>query len=145
MKNLHEVFTEFEKAESRNDKIAVLRFNRSYALRYVLQGIFDPRIKFTVTEIPEFKPLITPIGMGWSTISQELGRVYLFQEGNPRTPPALTEKRKKEILIQILEALEPKEADIFANMLLKKTKVKGLTEKIVKEAFPDLIGGGVRD
>jgi hypothetical protein len=28
---------------------------------------------------------------------------------------------------------------VFMNMILKKQKVKGLTYKIVKEAFPDLL------
>jgi hypothetical protein len=43
------------------------------------------------------------------------------------------------LLIQILEALEASEADVFMNMILKDLKVKGLTYKIVQEAFPDLL------
>ena len=53
--------------------------------------------------------------------------------------PNLTPQRKEQILIQILEALEKREAEIYMNMLLKKQVVKGLDSKIVKEAFPDLL------
>jgi hypothetical protein len=35
--------------------------------------------------------------------------------------------------------LEAKEAEIFMNMMLKDLKVKGLTPKIVEEAFPGLL------
>ena len=77
--------------------------------------------------------------MSYGHMTEALSRVYLFQEGNPRVPPALTEKRKEEILIQILESLEPPEADVFGNMLLKNLKVKYLTEGLVNEAFAGLL------
>jgi len=35
--------------------------------------------------------------------------------------------------------MEAKEADIFASMILKKSKYKGLTYDVVKEAFPELL------
>jgi hypothetical protein len=69
----------------------------------------------------------------------ELKRVYLFVEGSTKAPKTLTDIRRQHILIQILEALEAKEADVFMNMLLKDLKVKGLTYKIIQEAFPGLL------
>ena len=72
-------------------------------------------------------------------LKQELNRAYIFQANNPRVSPNLSEERKKQILIQILEVLEAKEADVFMNMLLKQCSVTGLTYDVVKEAFPDLL------
>ena len=137
-KLLHEVFSEFEQRTTKHDKLSVLRFNQSWALKQILKGTFDPNIQFAV-DVPEYKSMIAPVGLGYSTIHQELGRAYLFERGNPKVPPELTDQRKKEIFIQILEALESKEAEIFANMVRKKQKVKGLTYDLVKEAFPDLL------
>jgi hypothetical protein len=77
--------------------------------------------------------------LGYTSIAQELGRAYLFEEGNPRVEPNLTYERKEKILIQILEALEKREAEVFLNMLLKDLKVKNLDYRIVNEAFPDLL------
>lgn len=139
MKNIYEIFTEFENAENLEDKILVLRYNASYALKNVLRGTFDPNIRFTIKEIPEYKKSDSPPGMGYSSIHHELGRVYLFEENNPKVDPNLSVERKRQILIQILESLEAKEAEVFANMLLKKQDVKGLTYMVVREAFPDLI------
>ena len=137
-KLLHEVFSEFEQRKTKQDRLAVLRFNQTYALKNVLKGAFDPNVQFSI-EVPEYKKQYSPVGLGYSTIHQELGRAYLFEENNPRVPPTLTPERKKQLLIQVLEALEDKEAEIFANMIRKNLKVKGLTYDLVKEAFPDLL------
>lgn len=139
MKNIHEVFTEFEHAKTTKEKVEVLQKNDSYALKNVLEGTYSPNVKFCFKKIPDYKPSDAPIGLGYTSIHQELGRAYLFQENNPKVNPNLTHKRKEEILIQILESLEAKEAKIYADMLMKKQHVKGLTLSVVKQAFPDLI------
>lgn len=138
-KNVYEIFDEFEQAPTRQEKINVLRKNANYVLRSVLQGTFSPNVKFSVEKVPYYNPSDSPPGLGYTSIAQELSRAYLFEENNPRVSPALSQDRKEKILIQILEALEKREAEVFMNMLLKKQKVKGLTYNVVKEAFPDLL------
>lgn len=138
-KMMYEIFDMFEMAPSKQDKINVLRSNGTYTLRSVLKGTFDPNVKFVIEKVPYYGVSDAPVGMGYTTIAQELSRAYLFEENNPRVDPNLSYDRKEKILIQILEALEKREAEIFMNMLLKNQKVKGLTYKIVKEAFPDLL------
>lgn len=138
MKNLYEIFEEIEKAQTDNEKAEILQKNDSYALRSVLQGIYSDSVKFSVERVPYYKPSDSPIGLGYTSIAQELDRTYLFQENHPRIPQGLTEKRKEEILIQILESLEAKEAVVFMNMLLKKP-VKNLSKKVVKKVYGSLI------
>lgn len=139
MKNLYEVFDEFEKAPDRQAKINVLRNNKSYAMECVLRGTFHPQIKYVFDEIPAYKDSLTPPGMGYTSIHQELDRVYLYEQNNPRTSPNLTLERKKYLLVQALEAMEKRESDIYAGMLMKRLPVKGLTYKLVAEAFPGLL------
>lgn len=139
MKNLYEVFDEFEQAPNRQAKIDVLRSNRTYALECILRGTFHPDIKYVFDEIPSYMDSLTPPGMGYTSIHQELDRVYLYELNNPRTSPNLSLERKKYLLVQALEAMEKKESEIFAGMLMKRLPVKGLTYKLVKEAFPDLL------
>jgi hypothetical protein len=138
-KNLYEIFEEFEKAETNEERVDVLRRNNNYALFNVLQLTFHPASEFMVDKIPYYKPENVPPGMGHSTIHQELDRVYLMIKNHPRCPPTLTEKRREELLVQMLEALEAKEAVVYMNMFLKNLKVKGLDAKIVREAFPGII------
>lgn len=138
-KNLYEIFDEFQSKTKREDKLAVLRFNNSYALQCVLRGAFDPRIKYVVDEIPAYRKSDSPPGMGYSSIALELDRIYLLEQNHPRTPPTLTPERRKQILVQMLESIEAREADVLAGMITKKLPVKGLTYKLVQEAFPGLL------
>jgi hypothetical protein len=103
-----------------------------------LKGTYDPNVKFTIDRVPLYKPSDAPIGLGYTNIHTELDRVYLFEVNNPRTSTNLSDKRKEQILIQMLEAMEKREAEVFMNMLLKKQKVKELNAEVVKEAFPNL-------
>lgn len=138
-KNMYEIFDEFQSASKKEDKINVLRKNYSKALESVLRGAFHPGIKYVFDKIPKYKTSDAPIGLGYSSIAQELDRVYLFEQNHPRVAPNLTHQRKEQIFIGMLESLEEREAEVFAGMLMKKLPVKGLTYKIVKEAFPHLL------
>lgn len=138
-KNVYEVLEDFKNAKTKQERIDVLQKNNTFALRSVLAGTFDPTIKFDV-EVPEYKcePELPP-GMSYSNMTTELNRMYLFVEGDLRRPAGLTEKRAKELLIQIFESLEEKEAAVLANMLRKDQKIKTLTPAIINEAFPGLL------
>jgi hypothetical protein len=46
--------------------------------------------------------------------------------------------KREKIYIAILESIHPEDAEVVTNMVNKK-KLKGITEKVVKEAFPNLI------
>jgi len=138
MKNIHEIVTEVQNAKTEQDKMAVLWFNRSFALKSILKGIYDPRVQFCFESIPPYKQSDAPIGLGYTTINTELGRAYLFEVGNPRTDPNLKHNRKTQILIQMLEAMEAKEAEIFCGMLMKKP-IPGITAEMVRLTFPDLL------
>ena len=139
MKNLYEVFAEFENAPNRQEKIDILRNNKSYALECVLRGAFHPNIRYVIDEIPNYRKSDAPAGLGYTSIHQELGRAYLLEENNPMTSPDLTLNRKKVILAQMLESMEEKEAAVFAGMIMKRLPVKGLTYKLTQEAFPGLL------
>ena len=104
-KNLYEIFDEFEQRTKKSDKIAVLRYNQSYALKNVLKGNFDPNVQFVFDKPVDYKPSDAPAGLGYTSIHQELSRAYLFERDNPRTDRNLTLERKKQILTQILESL----------------------------------------
>jgi hypothetical protein len=64
--------------------------------------------------------------------------MYLFQKGHPESANVTTERRK-QLLLQFLEALEPREAEVIIGIFKKDQGVKGLTYNFVKDAFPDLL------
>ena len=138
-KNLYEVFDEFEQRTTKADRLAVLRFNSSWALKNILKGTFDPNVQFVFESAPEYRPSDAPAGMGYTTLHQEVDRLYLFEKNNPKVSEGLTQKRKEILLIQVLESLEARASELRLGMLLKKQNIKGLNYSLVKEAFPELL------
>ena len=138
-KNIYEVFDEFKTAKTKEERLAILRNNDSWALKNVLMGAFHPNVKFVITKIPKFKAEIAPAGLAYNHMTDALSRVYLFMEGHPKVAPNLTIERKEQLLIQILESLEKNEAEVFANMIKKDLKIPHLTAKLANEAFPGLL------
>lgn len=139
MRQIYEILNEVANVTTKAEKIEVLRRNDSPILRTVLRGAYHPDVKFVFDKIPEYKTETNiPPGMGYTSMIMESKRFYIFVEGNKRVDPNLTLDRKKKILIQMLEALEPKEAEVLSNMLMKNLRVKGLNAEVALAAFPDL-------
>jgi hypothetical protein len=140
-KNVYEVFEEFQNyTGNRPAQVALLRhYNSQAPVKDVLLGAFHPYLKFTIKEIPKYKTPDVPPGMSYQNMSTAIDKTYLFIEGHPKCPPTLSYDRKIQLLQQLLESLEAKESELYANMLMKDLKVPGLTVDLAVEAFPDLL------
>jgi hypothetical protein len=139
MKNIYEVFDEFELAKNKKERMNVIAANISKTLADVLQLGFNPNIEWYITEMPEsYRAKLTPPGMGYTQLSVELRKLYMFQKGNP-TADKLTDKKREQLLVELLEALEPREAEVVMGIFNKDFGVKGLDYKFAKEAFPNHI------
>jgi hypothetical protein len=132
-----EILDMFQKAETRKDKIAVLKRFEHPTFKKFLDYAFNPEIKFDV-EIPEYKPSYDPAGLNVMYLDDELARVYRFIEGHPKRAAGLTPKKQTELLLVILESLHKDEAELYVRMLKKDLKIPFLTKKLLKEVYPDL-------
>lgn len=138
-KNIYEIFDEFENASSKQERIGVLQKNWSPVLQNVLEMAFHPNITWKVKGIPEdYKIPDTKPGISYSTLNQELKRMYLFQDGNP-TSEKLTEAKRKELLLILLESLEPREAEVINGIFKKDLGVSGLTYNFVRDNISGLL------
>lgn len=102
-------------------------------LRQILSAAFDPTVKFDV-KIPEFKLNPDVDGYASNSLLIEYRRLYVFLEGSN-----VPSKRRTEILAQILESIDAKDAILLQNVLRKDMSSYGLTPEIVNQAFPGLI------
>ena len=134
-----EIIGKFEEAKTRQAKKEVLeKYKNVEPLRYLLCGTFDPKVQWTITEEPDYaKDVETPEGEEPNNLYIEMPKCYIFVKGHPKSA-RLKPKRTKELLIQILESLGAAEAELYMQMLKKKSKVKGLTSKLVLEVFPGM-------
>ena len=140
MKNIYEVFDEFEMVSSKKDRMSVIEKNLSTTLVQVLELAFHPNHQWLITEMPDGYEVPTDVlpGLSGTQLSVELRKLYLFQKGHPNAE-ILTIEKRKELLLQLLERLEPREAEVVIGILSKDLGVRGLDYKFVKEAFPDLL------
>lgn len=129
-----EIFEDFEKAETKEQRIHVLRVNYHPSLRDFLIMAFNPNIKFDV-EIPNYRPAPEPAGLNYTYLDMEVPKLYRFIKDHPKRSPSLTEKKKTQILTVILEALHKDEAEILVKLLKKQFKLKNLTVKLIQEAY----------
>jgi hypothetical protein len=139
MKNMYEVFDEFESAKNKKERMDVIGRNLSQTLIDVLKLTFHPNYQWLVTEMPSnYKVPDTKPGISDCQLGTELRRLYLFSKGNAKAE-SLTPRKQTEVLLQLLESLEPREAEVVMGILKKDQGVKGLTYNFVKEAFPQML------
>ena len=139
MKNIYEIFDEFELARNKSERMKVIEGNLSLVLVQVLELAFHPNYQWLVTEMPEnYKTPDTLPGVSRAQLSTEIRKLYLFKKGDA-TAEKLSVLKRNQLLLQLLESLEPREAEVVMGIFKKDQGVKGLDYNFVKEAFPNLI------
>ena len=137
MISVAEVLDDIASVKTRKERLAILAKFDCRALRACLKAQFDSEIQF----VDLGKKLVyetddAPFGHNCSTLHMEFKKFHIFMEGPSRN---LTVERRRQLMCQICEALHPDEADIFYACVRKKLKYRGLTEKLVRDAYPDLL------
>jgi hypothetical protein len=129
------------KQKSKNGKIEVLRHyaKTQPAFGTFLQMVFDPRIKFLLPpgEL-EFNPLLNAAEtVGRGAFWQHLRTMDKFMEGGSH--PGLTEEQRVVLFRQLLETIDPLDAEAAMAMKDKRLPFKSLTYALLSEAFPQAL------
>ena len=134
----HDVFVEVEEAKTRKEKIAVLKKNSSAALKAILGYTYDPNVKWL---LPEGEPPYTPADEKSvpSNLNKQTKRFRYFVKGGPGE--SLQPVKVEMMFVKLLEAIHPNDAQLVIKMKEKDLAgaYKGVTKKLVSEAFPGLI------
>lgn len=132
-----EVFEEYKKAGSREDRLEVLKkYSNHYAFRDILRGTFDDSLEFN---LPEGRPPFTPNKpeSAPTTLLKKHREFGLYVSGGQGD--SLPAYKRENKFIQLLEGIHPEDAEYVLKMVAKKPPVRYITKKIVQEAFPNLI------
>jgi len=140
MKNIFEVFDEFEQATNKKDRMAVIERNLSKTLVQVFELAYHPNYEWLIKEMPDNYVIPNDIlpGISRTQLSTEIRKLYMFRKDDP-TAEKLSPQKRNELLLQLLESLEPREAEVVMGIFKKDQGVEGLTYEFVKEAFPQLL------
>ena len=138
METIGEILAQVDMAKSRQAKKEILVNNKKIpVLQHLLRGMFDPKVEWVITDQPDFMPNEVPDGINENTLFNEIPKCSIFVKGHP-AGQGVKPERLKIILTQILESLHPREAMLYMQMLKKRSKIKGLTSKLVLEVWPNM-------
>jgi len=131
------IFEEVAAASSFGARKKVLLDNESNPLKELLKYAFHPDIKFALPSgSPPFKTVGSPDEYNPTYLYPNIKKFYLYIEGGH---DGLTALRREQLFVQMLEGLHPKEADVVLQVKDKKLKFRGLTYKLVKDTFPEIL------
>ena len=107
-----EIFEDFDKAQNKNERIAVLRKYDHPRFRQFLAYAFNDAIQFDVVLPEKYRPATEPAGLNHAYLDTEVLKLYRFIKGHPQKPVNFT-GLKPEYCSQ---CKEPDMIDIFRKL-----------------------------
>ena len=131
------IFEDVAAANSIKARKKVLLENESEPLKEILKYAFHPDIKFALPPgKPPYKTIGSPDEYNPTYLYPNIRKFYLYIEGGH---DGLTQLRREQLFVQMLESLHPKEAEVVIQIKDKKLNYSGLTYKLVKTTFPEIL------
>ena len=131
------IFEDVAAANSIKSRKKVLLENESKPLKEILKYAFHPDIKFALPPgKPPYKTIGSPDEYNPTYLYPNIIKFYLYIEGGH---DGLTQLRREQLFVQMLEGLHPKEAEVVIQIKDKKLNYRGLTYKLVKTTFPEIL------
>ena len=122
------------KAKTREEKRQILKDRENFATKAILQLNYHPDVKW---KIPKGAPPYTPSdNQADASLHFEVKKLDYYVDPSPHNIPML---RRESMFVQLLERLDPKDAKLIIAMKDKKITYKGLSYKLVKDTWPDLL------
>lgn len=134
----YEILEWCSEGKNKKERIARLQKNSGPQLKQILGYTFDKNIKWLLPEgPPPYKPVDNAADIQ-GQFKAELRRLYLFVEGNTETQQNLKPVRREQLFIELLEAIDSKDATLLVSMTQRKLPFKNLTRDVAIQAFPNV-------
>ena len=137
--NVRETLEEVAKAKTREDKREVLKKRENLATKILLQLNYHPDAKWL---LPPGAPPYEPAKQGDMTSNSfhyEVKKLDYYTDPSPHSLSELPMLRREAMFVGLLERLDPQDAEMMIAIKDKKLSYKGLTYKLVKDTWPDLL------
>ena len=134
--NILETLDLVGKAKTREEKRQILTDRDNFATRALLQLHYHPDVKW---HLPPGKPPYTPGQVADSTPNSlpfEVKKLDYYVDPSPHDLPML---RRESMFVELLERVDPNDAKLILAVKDRKLSYKGLSYKLVKDTWPDLL------
>lgn len=133
--SIAEILKKASSLKTKAEKVEWLQNNNSVALRNVLILMYDKNFKFNIPNIkPPYKPSDYPDSQGM--LYREARKLKYFVEG--MNDGNLSQLRREQLFIQMLESVDKEDAEILCQMIEQKP-IRGLSKTTINEAFGEII------
>jgi len=131
-----EILNEVRQAKTKEEKLELLRENRSETLLQLFKYAYGSIESPYRTGVPEYSPDDSPYGYSYSTLQKEMSRLpYFFNTKLLISDENFRNKKLKNIL----EVLHFSEAALLENVFTKKLDdTYSISKELILEAFPEL-------
>jgi hypothetical protein len=122
--------------KSTKNKVAFLQKNDNQPLRTIISYTYDSNIKFLIPDSPPPWNENEYEDEAKALLYTEARRLRIFVEGGGYDN--LNQIKREQLFISLLEDVDNDDAKTLVQMIAKKP-FKGLSKKVITEAFPNLI------
>jgi hypothetical protein len=132
---VREILEKAEKASSPELKVSTLQRLVSFELKTYLQGLYNDKITFKLSEVIEYRKDGAPEGLHPSAPKPQFMRLASLVSGNK-----IDQKKKDMIFRSILEGVNGRDSELLIGMVKKKPdpEYPSITKDIAAKAFPEL-------
>lgn len=133
VKLMADILDETSKKKTKKEKLDHLRLHHSPQFHWLMNFTFHPGIIF---ELPESDPPFQKspvVGVSEGMLYNLIKKIPLLVKGGPGSH--LPNAKREMFYIQLLEAVDPKEAELLLEVKNKKLPYKGITAKLIEEAY----------
>lgn len=137
-KLITEVLVEAGKIVKRDERIKFLQLNKSPGLTDILRINYDETIVSALPEgAPNYRQDDAPKDYQYTILNKAYTQFKYFFKGPIANE--MKQIKRESLFLNLLETLHVEEAELLIAAKDKSMKYKGITKKLVKDAFPNLI------
>tara|TARA_Y100000034_G_scaffold78331_1_gene94193 strand:- start:110 stop:574 length:465 start_codon:yes stop_codon:yes gene_type:complete len=122
------------RAKTREEKRQILKDRDNFATKALLQLNYHPNVKW---KLPKGSPPYIPNqNQSDASLHFEVKKLNYYTDPSPHDLPML---RRESMFVQLLERLDPADAKLLVAVKDQKLSYKGLSYKLVKDTWDDLL------
>lgn len=134
-KTIVEILKDINKLPTRDERLKALKENDSRIMQTILRMNFDKSITCLV---PEGTPPYTPAEKPTTDLAKAHDKNFLYFFKN-KWSNKIKQADREAKFIRLLEAVSPAEAEMLCKAKDRSLNYIGITKKLCRDAFPDLI------
>ena len=135
--SVYEILEKISKQKTVKQRVTSLsKYQNDFAVKVIVDCVFNPNIEFL---LPETDPPFTPVDEAvdaQNVLKREVRKIKYFV--NTADGQQLRPFKREQMFIELLESIDPNDAKLLLNVKNKKLPFKGITAKIVADAFPGI-------